>query len=79
MVMPCSRSARSPSVSRAKSKAPASDSPGGFRDGAHVIFVDVLRIVQQPADQRGLAVIHAARGGEAQQIFASFRSEKILH
>ena len=31
-----------------------------------VIFIDGLRIMQQAADQRGLAVVHAAGGGKAQ-------------
>ncbi len=52
---------------------------GGFGDGAHMIFVDVLRVVQQPADQRRLAIIHAARGAEAHQVFGLLRGEKILH
>jgi hypothetical protein len=36
-------------------------------DGAHLIFVDRLRVVEQAADERGLAVVHAARRRKAQQ------------
>ena len=38
-------------------------------NGAHLVFVDRLRVVEQAADERGLAVVDAAGGGEAQQIF----------
>src|SRR5260370_24461919 len=33
-----------------------------------LVLIDALRIVEQPPDQRGLAVIHAARGREPQQL-----------
>ena len=32
-----------------------------------LIFVGALGVMQQPADQRALAVVHAARRGQAQQ------------
>jgi hypothetical protein len=32
-----------------------------------VVLEDQVRLVQQPADQRGLAVVHAAAGDEPQQ------------
>ena len=68
MVMPCSRSARRPSVSSEKSIGPAVRFDRSFRHGCELVFVDALRIVEQAADQRGFAVVHAAGGGEAQQI-----------
>ena len=30
----------------------------------NLVFVDRLRVVQQAANQRGLAIVHAARGGK---------------
>ncbi len=36
--------------------------------GGELILVDQLGVVQQPADQRAFAVIHATAGDEAQQI-----------
>ena len=33
----------------------------------HVIFIDHLGVMQQPANQRALAVIHAAAGEQAQE------------
>ncbi len=41
-----------------------------------VIFINGLRIMQQAADQRGLAVVHAAGSGKAQQIFAQVALKK---
>ena len=79
MVMPCSRSARRPSVSWAKSIAVATFPVAALVDGANVIFVDVLRVVEQAADQCGFAIIHAARGAEAHQVFGLLRGEKLLH
>ena len=69
MVMPCSRSASRPSTSSAKSMS----SPvvpclrESFVERRELIFEDQLGIVEQPADQRRLAVIDAAAGEEAQQ------------
>ena len=40
---------------------------GQLPERGEVVLVDVLRVGQQPADQRGLAVVHAARRTEAQQ------------
>ena len=41
-----------------------------------VVLVDVLRVGQEPADQRGLAVVHAARRTEAEQfLFFVLREE----
>ncbi len=43
---------------------------GGARafDGAHLVVVDALSVVQQAADQRGLAVVDGACGGEAEEV-----------
>ena len=43
-------------------------------DGADVVVVDVVRVVEQAADEGGLAVVHAAGGGEAEQSLASSAS-----
>ena len=44
-----------------------------------MIFVDVLRVVQQAADQRRLAVIHTARGTEAHEVFGLLGGEKLFY
>ena len=69
MVMPCSRSASSPSTSSAKSMSLAG---GAVLDAVafqrrELVVEDQLGVVEQPADQRRLAVIDAAAGEEAQQ------------
>src|ERR1019366_2505156 len=46
----------------------------GFADAGELVFVDRLRIVQQAPDERGLAIVHAARGGEAQQLAQKYPS-----
>ena len=46
-------------------------------DRPHLVFVDRLRVVEQAADQRRLAVVHAARGREAQQILLAFLRREI--
>ena len=51
------------------------DGPG---DGANLVFVDVARVVEQAADKGGLAIVHAARGAETEEVFGFFRSEKLL-
>ena len=69
MVMPCSRSASSPSTSSAKSMS----SP--LRavllrialERGQLVLEDQLGVVEQPADQRRLAVVDRAAGQEAQQ------------
>src|SRR5215831_10382579 len=35
-----------------------------------LVFVDGFRVMKQSPDQRGLAIIHAARGGKAQKVLA---------
>ena len=44
--------------------------PGEARalDGFELVLEDLLRVVEQPADQRGLAVVDRAGGREAQQL-----------
>ena len=54
------------------------DGPAGAIDaaaahGGELILVDRLGVVQQAADQRGLAVVDAAGGGEAQQFLIQLR------
>jgi hypothetical protein len=58
MVMPCSRSALRPSVSRARSVSPLALHAG------QVVLQHGLAVHQQAADQRALAVVHAAAGDE---------------
>ena len=67
--MPCSRSARRPSVSRAKSNSPcAKPRSAQLRATCSSLSARIgLRVVQQPADQRRLAVVDGAGGGEAEQ------------
>jgi hypothetical protein len=63
MVMPCSRSAARPSTSSAKSMSrpcvPTSLGVG-FERG-ELVLEDHLGFVEQPADQRRLAVVDASR------------------
>ena len=75
--MPCSRSADRPSTSSAKSSS-SPRVPTFFesaRERRELILEDHLRLVQQPADQRRLAVVHAAAGDEAQQALALVRAQ----
>ena len=43
-----------------------------------LIFVGAARVVQQPPDQRGLAVVDAARGGEAQQVLGLLLPQELF-
>ena len=52
---------------------------GYFGHRAHMIFVDVLRVVKQAADQRGFAIVYAACGREAHQLLGLLGREKLLH
>ena len=77
MVMPCSRSAASPSTSSAKSSSPPRV-PTFLRVGRQrreLILEDHLGFVQQPADQRRFAVVDAAAGDEAQQVLPLVRAK----
>ena len=65
--MPCSRSARRPSVNSEKSIGPALRFFDALATDEHLVFVDRLRVVEQPPDQRALAVVHAAGGADAEQ------------
>jgi hypothetical protein len=38
--------------------------------GRELVFVNALGVVQQPADQGGLAVVHRSAGEEPQQLLA---------
>ncbi len=67
MVMPCSRSARRPSVKSEKSIGPAVRFFDAFSTDVHLILVDRLRIVEQPSDQRALAVVDAAGRADAEE------------
>ena len=41
-----------------------------------LVLIDGLAVMQKPSDQRGLAVIHAARRSESQQLLAEFLLEE---
>ena len=43
----------------------------------HLVLVDRLRVVEQPPDERRLAVVHAARRGKAQQILLALLRKEI--
>jgi hypothetical protein len=66
MVMPCSRSARSPSVSSAR--LVYSSLAAGALDRRELVLEDGLAVVQQPTDQRALAVVDRAGRGESEQV-----------
>ena len=51
------------------------DPPGIGFEGLQVILEDQLRFIEQPPDQRRLAVIDAAAGDEAQQVLALLERE----
>ena len=70
MVMPCSRSASSPSTSSAKSmSSPVVPWRALSRcSAASWSSIDQLGVVQQPADQGRLAVVDRAAGQEAQLV-----------
>ena len=78
--MPCSRSASSPSTSRAKSiSSPVVPWRAEvLRQRRELILEDQLGVVQQPADQRRLAVIDRAAGDEAQQILGVTGAKRTL-
>ena len=48
---------------------------GILGDRGELIFVDHLRLVEQPADERALAVIDAAAGDETQEFLAFMLGE----
>ena len=73
MVMPCSRSASRPSVSSDRSICAAPRALRGALDRGELVFLDRARVVQQPADQRALAVVDAAGGDEAQDALHGWR------
>ena len=48
-------------------------------DGVQLVFIDALRVVEEPADQGGLAIIHAAGCNQAQKVFFQFLLEKTFN
>ena len=62
MVMPCSRSALRPSVEerRVDLAAGRAAALAVASHGRELVLVDRLRVVEQPADERALAVVDAA-------------------
>ncbi len=65
-------------MSRAKSMVGCAGLTTIAGDGADLVFVDVARVVEQAADEGGLAVVDAAGGGEAQQILRLLRRRGTL-
>ena len=61
----------------------ASPAPAGTArivlGAAHLVLIDQRGIVEQPADQRALAVVDAAAGEEAQQAAILFRRDAGIH
>src|SRR5262249_11288580 len=41
---------------------------GRLAYAGELIFVDALGIIEQPSDQRALAIVHTARGGKAEEL-----------
>jgi hypothetical protein len=68
MVMPCSRSARRPSVRLARLIWPAAGDVGGALERLDLILHQRFRIVEQAADEGGFAVVDTAAGVEAQDV-----------
>jgi hypothetical protein len=65
------RSALRPSTSSDRSTRRRPSLLGAVaRDGRQLVFVDHLRLVQQPADEGALAVVDAAAREQAQQLLA---------
>jgi hypothetical protein len=78
MVMPCSRSAARPSTSSAKSSSPAAgaDLLGVGFERRELVLEDHLRIVEQAADQRGLAVIDEPQVMKRSRLCAGARRDR---
>ena len=67
MVMPCSRSARSPSVNKLRSAVSRPFFLLDVSTASQLIFKNALAVIQQPPNERALAIVHAACCGETQQ------------
>ena len=67
IVIPCSRSAFRPSVKQGEVNLVPLPRRG-LAHGGDVVLVERLALVQQAADQRALAVVHAADRGEPEQL-----------
>jgi hypothetical protein len=52
---------------------------GGARDGGELVLEQALRIEQQPADERALAVVDGAGGGEAQRAGSGGKRDDGIH
>ena len=47
-------------------------------DGSDVVVVDIVRVVEQAADEGGFAVVDTSGGGEAEQSLCQFRFEALF-
>ena len=67
MVMPCSRSARRPSVTKVEVDLADSPAGRGRRHRLDLVVEELAGVVEEPPDKGGLAVVDRADGGEAEQ------------
>jgi len=67
-VMPCSRSARSPVVRFARLISPPPVRSADPFQGLDLVLHERFRVVEEPADERRLAVVDAAAGAETQDV-----------
>ena len=74
MVMPCSRSARRPSVTKERSISPTPRAARGLGHRVDLVVEELAGVEQQPPDDGGLAVVDRADGGEAQEVRPSPRA-----
>ena len=68
MVMPCSRSALRPSVRFARLDLAAAGNVRGTFQGCELILHHRLGIIEQPANQGGLSIVHRTAGVKAEEI-----------
>ncbi len=78
MVMPCSRSALQTVGEQRKIDTRGRAIDAALGDGGELVFVDRLGVMQQAADERRLAVVHAAGRGEAQHLLVEMVVEELL-
>ena len=58
---------------------PAAGQVARALEGLHLVLEDRLAVVEQPADQRALPVVHAAGGDEPEQFDAVLRLSRLGH
>jgi hypothetical protein len=50
----------------------------GPGDGANLVLVDVARVIEEPADKSGFAIVDTSGCAEAEQVFSFFRGKKLF-